>query len=266
MKSFLRIIDASKECVPIEAALKKNPTLKHYLISNDPPRLDLGSPRALQEYNNTILKIKTGLQLTLSEDFLIPSVCLRLIFLEAILKKSLRVLEIGIGASAVMGMITARNFNCNVVGTETNLEAIDIANRNIIQNDLSDKVKVIDSKGQILEGLPPSLGSFDLIFSYPPQYSYLEGEKFTTHQRGFRGVVSELGWGAKGTSFASRLIQEASHTLFLKKSGKLALLILNENLLQEVLTSMESYGFHYNSIKIHAGTRQRFIAIGEKHD
>ncbi len=265
-KEVLRIIDGSKKCVPIEIALNKNPTLKHYLMSHDPPRLDLGSPIALQEYNKTILNIKTGLQLTLPEGFLIPSVCLRLIFLETILKKSLRVLEIGTGASAIMGMIAARKFNCTVVGTETNLNAIEAAKRNIIQNNLSGYIEIIDSKGQILEGLLQSLGVFDLIFSYPPQYSYSDGEMFALQERGFRGVSSDLGWGNKGTEFACRVIREARNSTFLKKNGKLCLLLLNKNILQEVLSTMKSCKFRYNAIKITAGTRQRYIVIGEQND
>ncbi|MFX1512842.1 MAG: RlmF-related methyltransferase [Promethearchaeota archaeon] len=263
MKEVPQVIDASKKCVPLEIAIEKNPVLKSYLIRHNPPRLDLGSTIALQEYNKTILQIKTRLRLSLPEGFLIPSVCLRLTFLDVILTKSSRVLEIGTGASAIMGMIAIRNFNCKVVGTERNPISIKAAQRNITQNNLSDRFELVDSEGQILLGLPKSLGKFDLIFSYPPQYSYSEGEKFAKKERGFQGVISELGWGENGVNFACRLVQEVPKTSFLNKNGKIALLLLNKDSLQEVREVMKENGFHHSSIKIIAGSRKRFILIGE---
>jgi methylase of polypeptide subunit release factors len=201
-----------KKCgLPVVEALKKCPDLTRYLIS--PNRLDLGNTDALLLYNQLILRELLGLEFSVPKGYLIPTICSRWEFIKFILEASNRtttsIVEIGTGASAILAMMLGI-LGKTVIATEINKGAYNSALENIKQNNLSDKIDLIQSEGEIITNLIHDLTSIDAIICNPPQYDEKYYHDHYESPRGFKGEYSDLVGGKIGHEFIMKLLAEVN--------------------------------------------------------
>lgn len=251
-----RQIDLRHQCIPIEEAAHKNPKLKSLLRDG---KIDLGDPKALSEYNKTVLKLKYDLEVQLPPGHLIPASCLRSAFIQEVITPRQNILEIGTGSSAILAMIMAR-MGCKVVATEANEENILFAKRNIKRNSLERLVELREcAPDEIVVGVAKENEKFDRIIAYPPQYRNDRSIRFHRAQRGFGGDQLELIGGKQGHEFSARLLYELAKNAVLVDNGSIGLLLLNIELTERITAVLRQMKWHYKIMEIIAGTRKRYI-------
>lgn len=231
----------------IEDAMKIFPELQKYIKNG---KLDFGNRKARILYNKAIVKAVFDIEIEYHPKGLITPPISRYIFLKTFLRGGEKVLEIGTGHSALMAIMAAKLFNCEVWATEINEEFFEYAKRNIERNKV--QVKLIKSKGEIIEGLISERETFDVIFSAPPYY-----EKPT---KGVLTPIEAVGGGKYGEEFSLRLLKEAID--YLKPGGKVSLFLPDKAPLLNVITEEgERMGYNVKDIKFKAGTRIRHSLI-----
>lgn len=231
----------------IEDAMKIFPELQKYIKNG---KLDFGNRKARILYNKAIVKAVFDIEIEYHPKGLITPPISRYIFLKTFLRGGEKVLEIGTGHSALMAIMAAKLFNCEVWATEMDEEFFEYAKRNIERNKV--QVKLIKSKGEIIEGLISERETFDVIFSAPPYY-----EKPT---KGVLTPIEAVGGGKYGEEFSLRLLKEAID--YLKPGGKVSLFLPDKAPLLNVITEEgERMGYNVKDIKFKAGTRIRHSLI-----
>ncbi len=152
--------------LPIAEAVRLFPELKKYL--DERGKLDLSNRRARILYNRAIAKAVFGLEIGYHQKGLITTPVSRYLFLKTFLRGGERVLEIGTGHTAMMALMAAKIFNCDVTATELDEDFFEYAKRNIGRNRA--RVRLLKSEGGIIKGVIPGGERFDLVFSAPPYY------------------------------------------------------------------------------------------------
>ncbi len=252
--------NAKNECLPLHDVINVVPELKQYVKPH--PRkqgryfIDLGDPNALLAYNKALLLSLEGLVFDLPKDALIPSICFRRTILKVIFTKILpaipsRMLEIGIGRSAIISMIAAKRWGVEAWGTDLE-EVLKWAHHNIQKNRLEKRIHLLPSpESSLLTDLPLDLTRMDVIFSNPPYYANSDEHLLNKH-RGFQGHQHELIAGKSPLSFVNSLLLEWND---LERPAPLAMILPKqewcENLIEEPM--------QVHLIK--AGTRKRFLVF-----
>jgi 23S rRNA A1618 N6-methylase RlmF len=256
------IIDAKYFTTPFSQLLEKYPFLNSLLISVDPPKFDLGDPYVLSFLNKYLYKEVVGLEISIPKNNLIPSLGIRYAYCEymnSLLKSNYPLIEIGTGSSAVIAMILAKVYNKKVLATEIEKKSLQSARKNIEKNHLSNSIKMIHSKGEIIHNLIPK-GRYSGLLCFPPIY----GDDLTilAKKRGWKGTQAELmGGGKKGLDFSLKLLEEALEHKDVK-IDIISLMILNKNQLKLIQTKLLK-GKENHFIQINAGTRKRYVLIVE---
>ncbi|HIP89240.1 MAG TPA: DUF890 domain-containing protein [Thermococcus paralvinellae] len=231
----------------IKDALKIFPELQKYIKNG---KLDFSNREARILYNKAVVKAVFGIEIEYHPKGLITPPISRYIFLKTFLRGGEKVLEIGTGHSALMAIIAAKLFNCEVWATEISEEFFEYAKRNIERNKV--QVKLIKSRGEIIKGLIPEGETFDVIFSAPPYY-----EKPT---KGVLTAIEAVGGGKYGEEFSLRLLKESMD--YLTPGGKVSLFLPDKAPLLNVVTEEgEKMGYKVRDIKFKAGTRIRHSLI-----
>ena len=254
------VIEAKYFTKPFSELTNKYPILKSYLISINPPKFDLGNPKILSLINKYLYKEVVNLEVSVPQNYLIPSLGIRYAYCEYIvstIKTNYPLIEIGTGASAAISMILASVYNKNVLATEINEDSFHSALRNIEINQLNNSINLLKSKGEILHDLIPK-GNYSGLLCYPPIYT--NDKTILAKKRGWKGKETELfGGGEEGLDFALQLIEEALNnndicieviSLMLLKKEQVKILIRN---------IPKKRKKHY--IEIIAGTRKRYVVI-----
>ncbi len=223
------IIEAKYFTLPFSLLLEKYPLLNSLLISVDPPKFDLGDPYVLSLLNKYLYKEVVGLDISIPQNHLIPSLGIRYAYCEymnSLLKSNYHLIEIGTGASAAISMILAKLYKRNVFATEIDKESYQSAKTNIENNQLQNSVKMIQSKGEIIQDLIPD-GRYSGLLCFPPIYR--DDLTILSKKRGWKGTEFELiGGGKKGMDFSLKLLDEALEHRNVK-IDILSLMILNKN-------------------------------------
>jgi len=122
-----------------------------------------------------------------------------------------KVLDIGAGSGAISISI-AKNSMCSIIALEKSSEAITILKKNILNHNLSTRIKVLNSD------LFPKDKTilFDLIVSNPPYIPEKDWEKLDKKVKKFEPKMALVG-GEKGTELIDEIISESKY--FLKKRG-----------------------------------------------
>ncbi|NJE03906.1 RlmF-related methyltransferase [Thermococcus sp. MV11] len=234
--------------LPIKDALKLFPELGKYLDKKG--RLDFSNRKARILYNQAIAKAVFGLDIEYHPRGLVTTPVSRYIFLKTFLRGGERVLEIGTGHTAIMALMAAKLFNCDVTATEIDEEFFAYAKTNIERNNA--RVRLIKSDGGIIRGIIPEGEKFDVIFSAPPYY-----------ERPTRGVLTEregVGGGRYGEAFSVRLMEEALD--YLRPGGQVALFLPDKKSLIKAITEKgEELGYSVRDVRFKAGTRWRHSLI-----
>ncbi len=240
---------------PLSVAIQSHPDLIHYLRSKDPPKLNLKNREALLLYNKYIAKDVFGLDVTLeSAQAIVPTPVLRFNFLQQILKRNSTIIELGTGPSALIAMLAAKHFDAKVFATEMDPQYLEYARKNVAQNNLEQKVTIIDSKGKYLNGVFPENLRVDYVISNPPYYDKVRSTKLL-----WGGKEHELVSGTFGEKFIVRMIDEGRK--YLKSGGSIAFMIPKKR--TDTLISVESFiqtiGYEQEIIGLKAGNRIRYV-------
>ncbi|NJE76836.1 RlmF-related methyltransferase [Thermococcus sp. ES12] len=237
--------------LPVREAVKLFPELERYL--DERGRLDFSNREARILYNRAIAKAVFGLDIEYHPHGLVTTPVSRYIFLKTFLRGGERVLEIGTGHTAMMALMAAKLFNCDVTATELDGEFFEYARKNIERNRAG--VKLIRSNSGIIRGVIPEGEFFDVIFSAPPYY-----------EEPTKGVLTELegvGGGKHGEGFSVRLIEEALD--YLKPGGRVALFLPDKGpLIEAVEEKGKELGYSVRDVRFKVGTRWRHSLILKK--
>ncbi|WP_421077580.1 RlmF-related methyltransferase [Methanothermococcus sp. Ax23] len=256
----------------IEDAVKLNKELQKYAFyKNGRIRIDFKNKEALYLYNKTILKHLFDLDMEFHKNALIPTPINRYLFVKNVFENNntnnhqiKTVLEIGTG-SGIISMMIAKYYNCKVYATETVKEYINMANENIIKNNLNNSIKIIDSNNKIIEGIDELTNKkFDLIISYPPFYD----SNSVPSKRSFGGAhatdVELIGGGKYGEEFSLKIIEEGVN--YLNKDGLIALMFPHKPVERRkaVENKIKDVGLILKTDEIKTGKRIRHIIKGYK--
>ncbi|HIP16294.1 MAG TPA: DUF890 domain-containing protein [Methanothermococcus okinawensis] len=255
----------------IEDAVRLNPELKKYTYyKNGKIRIDFKSKESLYLYNKTVLKYVFNIDMDFHRDALIPAPISRYLFIKNLCesfkeenKRSIDdVLEIGTG-SGILAIMIAKYYRCNVYATEVVEEYIELAKNNVIRNSLEDRIKIIDSKGKVIEGITKIEGKkFDIIISYPPFYP----PHSVSSKRSFGGAyarnVELIGGGKYGEEFSLRILREGIK--YLREGGIIGLMMPHKpkerrKIIEEEVVNL---GLILETDKIKIGKRIRHIIKG----
>ncbi|AEH07533.1 RlmF-related methyltransferase [Methanothermococcus okinawensis] len=276
----------------IEDAVKLNRELQKYVFyKNGKAKLNFKNKEALYLYNKTILKYLFGLNMEFHKDALIPTPINRYLFVKNvfenynkdilnanndIVKENVKnikydnnnhhpiktVLEIGTG-SAIISIIMAKYYHCNIYATETVKEYINIANENTLKNNLNNYIMVINSNNKIIKGITNlTHKKFDLIISYPPFYD----SNSVPSKRSFGGAhatdIELIGGGKYGEEFSLKIIEEGVNHL--NKGGLIALMFPHKPMERRkaVMDKIKDSGLMLKTYEIKTGKRIRHIIKG----
>ena len=253
----------------IEDAVRLNKELEKYVFcKNGKIKIDFKNKDALYLYNKTILKHLFDLDMEFHKNALIPTPINRYLFVKNVFDEKIinhpikTVLEIGTG-SGIISMMIAKYYNCKVYATETVKEYINIANENIIKNNLNNHIKIIDSNNKIIEGIDEIANKkFDLIISYPPFYN----SNSVPSKRSFGGAhatdVELIGGGEYGEEFSLKIIEEGIK--YLNKGGLIALMFPHKPMERRkiVENKIKDIGLTLKTDEIKTGKRIRHIIKG----
>ena len=255
----------------IEDAVKLNPELKKYAYyKNGKLRIDFKCKESLYLYNKTVLKYVFNIDMEFHRDALIPTPISRFLFIKNLCEsyraennKDVKdVLEIGTG-SGILGIMIVKYYRCNVYATEVVEEYIELARDNVIRNNLEDKIRIIDSRGKIVEGIPEIEGKkFDIILSYPPFYP----PDAVPSKRSFGGAYAReielIGGGKYGEEFSLRILREGIK--YLRKGGIIGLMMPHKPKERREIIEKEivNLGLTLKVDKIKTGKRIRYIIKG----
>jgi len=237
--------------LPVKEAVTLFPELEKYL--DERGRIDFSNRKARILYNRAIARAVFGLDIEYHPRGLVTTPISRYLFLKTFLRGGERVLEIGTGHTAMMALMAAKIFNCNVTATELDEEFFEYARMNIERNGA--RIRLLKSNGGIIRGVVPEGEKFDVIFSAPPYYDRLT-----------KGVLTEregVGGGKYGEAFSIRLIEEALD--YLNPLGKVALFLPDKGeLIKAIAERGRELGYQIKDVKFKAGTRWRHSLLLHK--
>jgi methylase of polypeptide subunit release factors len=268
----MRLGEIVKLGLKIEDAVKLNKELEKYVFyKNGKVRIDFKNKEALYIYNKTILKYLFDLDVEFHKNALIPTPINRYLFVKNVFEDNLlnhpikTVLEIGTG-SGIISMIIAKYYDCEIYATETVKEYINMANENIIKNNLNNNITIIDSNNKIVKDVDELTDKkFDLIISYPPFYN----SHSVPSKRNFGGAyatgVELIGGGKYGEEFSLKIVEEGIN--YLNKGGLIALMFPHKPIERRKIieSKIEEVGLTLKTDEIKTGRRTRHIIKGIKH-
>ncbi len=252
------IIEAKYYGKKFSDLLKKFPELNEFLISKDPPKFDLGDPRILSLLNQYLYKDILQLKVTVPEGYLIPALGIRHVYcdiIDDITESEEPLVEIGTGASAVLAMILAKKYKRKILATEINETSIKSAYKNVKDNNLSEFISILQSRGEILNNLLPE-GNYSTLLCYPPIYDNDQTKLWK--KRGWKGVESEMiGGTTNGMDFTLKLLDEALNSDEVKFRN-ITVMLMNEEQIRQILAKFQNR-LKSKIFQINAGTRKRFV-------
>ena len=253
------IFNAKYFTLPFKTLLKKNPDLSSFLISENPPKFDLGNPKVLSLLNKYLFKDVLQLDLNVPEDHLIPALGIRHVYcdiINSLTQSQDPLIEIGTGANAVLAMILAKKYNRKVIATEINEISVNYAKKNVEANSLSEFITILQSRGEIVEDLLPT-GNYSTLLCYPPIYDNDQTKLWK--KRGWKGVESEIiGGGKDGLDFTRHLIEEAIDNKNKVRIHNITTMLMNRKQTEKIISELPKQKT-YQVFQINAGTRKRFV-------
>ncbi|KAH3870787.1 RNA N6-adenosine-methyltransferase mettl16-like isoform X2 [Dreissena polymorpha] len=187
--------------------------------------IDFKDPIAARALTRALLEHDFGVKVSLPLDRLIPTVPQRLnyiLWLEDIIGQETpaRGIDIGSGSSCIYPLLGCRQNGWSFLASEVDDENILFARKNIEQNAMGDKIKVVKvTEDTLLLGLlEGSTETFDFSMCNPPFYSdHLEAQGITTARSDDRSdassistasEVESIAWGGE-VRFVSQMIEES---------------------------------------------------------
>ena len=189
-------------------------------------------------------------------------------------KKSLNLIDLGIGANCIFSLLGAKAFGWKCLGFEKNIKSIEIANKIISENNLNDNIKIINNEtfedfvfdffyenniyNKLFEEEKKTI--YDFLVCNPPFYlNHFDFKK--RKKKGFTAKPHEIICDGGEISFSLKLIKESEK---LKNKIKFFCLFLSEKSsmfrLKKEIAKLESKNEIFTEI-IPLGKNSRYILI-----
>ena len=194
---------------PFEKLILANPALKSFLKKNPKNDLtiDFSNEEAVYELNKSLLMFYYGYSFDMPKGFLTPPIPGRADYIHVLydlleesngLKKTIKVLDIGCGASLIFPLIGYGEYKWHFVGTDINEKALQNAQKIIQLNHLEDviELRLQKDKRHIFSGVIPEGESFDITLCNPPFHESAKDAAFSTKRK-----WKNLGLQGKGLNF-----------------------------------------------------------------
>ncbi len=255
-----REIDAKYFTIPFDELVEENPELAIFLTSIKPAKFDLGNTDVLSKVNKCLFKSVLGLNISVPEKYLIPTLGIRYAYCDTIVSyvnSNLPFIEIGTGASAAIALILSKKYQKEVIATELNELSFSAAKKNVVANQLESFVSLLKSEGEIIENLIPE-GKYASLLCYPPHYE--QDLTRLEKKRGWKGTYDELiGGGEDGMNFTKNLIGEVFNSKKVQFET-ISVMLNNRNQIEKVLSLLPEK-VENKILQLNAGTRKRFILL-----
>ncbi len=270
---------------------KYNKHLKQFIILNpsNEMTIDFSSSEGVYELNKAILLADFNLNdYNLPTGFLIPPIPGRLdylLYVKDFLVKNfdynstttVKGLDIGAGANAIYCILAAQQFNWNMVGAESERNAVEIARQNIENTkSVSDNVEIRqqENKGFLLKNIIQSNENFDFTVCNPPfhnskeeaekssmrKFRNLRGETFQNEfSLNFEGQASELWCNGGEALFIKRLIKESD--LFKNQVKVFSSLVSKSENISNIEKQLKKVKATYEVVNMEQGNKKSRIVF-----
>lgn len=186
--------------------------------------------------------------------------------------KSIRMLDIGCGANCIYPILATRNFGWQVVGSDIDSTALNIASTIVQANPvLKGKIQLRQQhqSKQMLPGIVQSDEYFDLLVCNPPFYrsaaeaAAVNQQKWqklgiTNQGRNFAGTEQELWCEGGELAFISTLITESQH--YAQQVGWFTTLVSQQKHHKPLLLQLKQAGVaEVRQIKMHQGQKTSLL-------
>jgi 23S rRNA (adenine1618-N6)-methyltransferase len=192
------------------------PALAEFVIKNpyENESIDFANPLAVKMLNKALLLFFYNIEWDIPNDYLCPPIPGRADYIHHVADllsvfnkgtiprgKSVRVLDIGVGANSIYPLIGYKEYGWSFVGTDIDPVAISIANGIIKQNGLTEalEMRLQTSSKHIFKEVVQDADTFDISICNPPFHtSAADAEAGTTRKKKNLGIKTRsLNFGGK---------------------------------------------------------------------
>ena len=188
--------------------------------------------------------------------------------------KTIKGLDVGVGANCIYPILGSQIHNWNMVGCDISLDAVNSAKHNIsLTNELKNKIEIRhqDNNANIFEGIIKADEFFDFTMCNPPFHtSEAEATKGTKRKLknlkkeghtglNFGGQANELWCNGGEALFIKRMIKQS--VAFKSQVGWFTTLISKKENLSKIYKQLDKIKATHNTIIMSQGNKQsRFVA------
>ncbi|MEE9372022.1 MAG: 23S rRNA (adenine(1618)-N(6))-methyltransferase RlmF [Saprospiraceae bacterium] len=236
LKSNLHPRNKHRYGYDFDKLIQASPQLLKYIILTPASRksIDFSNDKSVKSLNAALLKSHYDIDYWhLPEGFLCPPIPSRVDYIhfvadlisrenrgQIIEGKSIRILDIGTGASCIYALLASKVYSWTVVASEYDQTALDSATHILLKNGLSQSISIIkqSDKSKILDNIIEKDDHYDVALCNPPFFSS-EKEAQAANQRKWRNL-KKLGKAMENRNFggqSSELWYEGGELAFVEK-------------------------------------------------
>lgn len=268
-----------------KALIAAHSELSTFVFTNehDTQTIDFADPKAVLALNKAILKHSYGLtDWNIPEGYLCPPIPGRADYIHHIadllkkegFSKSIKGLDIGMGANCIYPILGAQICNWQMVGSDINTNAVLAAKANVGSNkQLSKTIEIRHQKNNanIFDGIIQPGEYFHFTMCNPPFYtSEKEAMQETKRKqknlafsadakRNFGGQANELWCNGGEALFLKRMIKQSAG--FKKQVGVFSSLVSKSEHLYKLLKLLKKLNAEYDTVKMQHGNKKTRILV-----
>lgn len=228
MKSELHPRNPHRGLYDFEKLISACPDLAKFVSLNryGNESIDFANPHAVKTLNKAILLFHYNIIWDLPDGYLCPPIPGRADYIHHIAdlvdgKKDVRVLDIGTGANCIYPLLGHKSYGWSFVGTDIDLKALSIAEKNIKANNLDGiiELRLQANPKRIFEGVVLKNDYFDISMCNPPFHTSADeanagtmrkNKNLKTKGLNFGGKSNELWCEGGEAAFITEMIKESS--------------------------------------------------------
>ena len=249
----------------IPKLIEVEPELKHFVFENDfgTQTIDFTNPEAVKLLNKALLKTYYIDYWEFPDTNLCPPIPGRVDYIHHLaeliepykLKSSVKVLDIGTGATCIYPLLGNSEYNWNFVATEVDNIALESSKIIVDKNNLNKiiELRLQPNKSQILKDIIRENDAFTLSMCNPPFYKNEQdatqsnlrkltglNKENTKPNRNFSGTANELWYKGGEKAFLHTYLYESS--LFKTQCFWYTSLVSNKDLVKSLQKSLKKLG------------------------
>lgn len=268
-----------------KALIAAHSELSIFVFTNahDIQTIDFADPKAILALNKAILKHSYGLtDWNIPDGYLCPPIPGRADYIHHIsdllekegVSKSIKGLDIGMGANCIYPILGAQIYNWQMVGSDINTNAVLAAKANVDSNkQLSKAIEIRhqNNNANIFDGIIKRGEYFHFTMCNPPFYtSEKEAMQETKRKqknlafsadakRNFGGQANELWCNGGEALFLKRMIKQSAD--FKKQVGVFSSLVSKSEHLHKLLKLLKKLDAEYDTVKMQHGNKKTRILV-----